>query len=64
MSTHKLIRKIFILPFRSIIHSDIKITFLNSFMQTYLLVWIEILIFTNAYKKIKACFPHHTAHLQ
>ena len=64
MRTHNFIRKIFILPFLSITQSDMKITFLSSFMQTYLIVSIEMWIVTNAYKKIKTCFPHHTADLQ
>ena len=50
MNTHKT----FILSFLSIVHSDIKITILNTCKQIYVLVLIEINIVTNIYIKNKA----------
>ena len=64
MNTHYFIHKIFILSFLSNIHSDNKITFLNTRKQIYGLVLIETYIVTHVYKKIKTSFPHHTVHLQ
>ena len=62
MNTHDFIHKIFILSFLSIVHAEIKITFLNTCKQMYGLVLIKTYI--HVYKKIKTSFPHHTVHLQ
>ena len=64
MNTHDFILKIFILSFPSYIHSEVKITFLNTCKQIYGLVLIETYIITHVYKKIKTRFQHHTVHLQ
>ena len=53
MNTHYFIHKIFILSFLSNIHSDNKITFLNTRKQKYGLVLIETYIVTHVYKKNK-----------
>ena len=63
-NTHNYIHKTFILSFLSIVHSDIKITILNTCKQIHVLVLIEINIITYVYKKTKPTFPHHTEHLQ
>ena len=49
MNTHDFIHKIFILSFLSIVHSEIKITFLNTCKQIYGLVLLETQI--HVYKK-------------
>ena len=64
MNTHNYIHKTFILSFHSIVHSDIKITILNTCKRIYVLVLIEIYIVTYVYKKTKPTFPHNTEHLQ
>ena len=64
MNTHDFILRVFILSFLSYIHSEVKITFLNTCKQIYGLVLIETYIVTHVYKKIKTSFPHHTVHLQ
>ena len=51
MNMHEFIHKIFIPSFLSIIHSDIKITFLNTCKQKFVLVKIETYI--HVYEKNK-----------
>ena len=51
MNTHDFILKIFILSFLSYIHSEVKITFLNTCKQIYGLVLIETYIVTHVFKK-------------
>ena len=51
MNTHDFILKIFILSFLSYIHSEVKITFLNTCKQIYGLVLIETYIVTHVYIK-------------
>ena len=53
MNTHDFILKIFILSFLSYILSEVKITFLNTCKQIYILVLIETYIVTHVYKKNK-----------
>ena len=64
MNPHNYIQKPFNLSFLSIVHSDIKITILNTCKQIYAFVLIEIYIVTYVYKKTKPTIPHHTEHLQ
>ena len=49
MNTHDFIHKIFILSFLSIVRSYIKSTFMNTCMQSYVLVLKETYIVKHVY---------------
>ena len=51
MNTHDFLLQIFIISFLSYIHSEVKITFLNTCKQIYGLVLIETYIVTHVYIK-------------